>query len=228
MLAALEAAEKAGALRVAVVCVRGSALAALAEHEIAVVVGPEAVAGSTRLKAGTAQKLVLNTISTVTMVRLGRTYAGLMVGVSPENTKLRERARRNLMLASGAAEEDVDAALAAAGNDATVALVSLLAGVDPDARASGSPRPAAPCALALGDRDEAGRRSGARPRRARAGRRRGRRRRVVDVGLGGGARGRIAVPGFVDLQVNGFGGVDFLAAGAATTCAPARRCSRPA
>jgi N-acetylmuramic acid 6-phosphate etherase len=131
-LAALEAAREAGALRVAVVCVRGSALAALAEHEIAVVVGPEAVAGSTRLKAGTAQKLVLNTISTVTMVRLGRTYAGLMVGVSPENTKLRERARRNLMLASGAAAEDVDAALAAAGNDGRVALVTLLAGVDPE------------------------------------------------------------------------------------------------
>jgi N-acetylmuramic acid 6-phosphate etherase len=131
-LAVLDAAGEAGALRVAVACVRGSALAALAEHEIAVVVGPEAVAGSTRLKAGTAQKLVLNTISTVTMVRLGRTYAGLMVGVSPENTKLRERARRNLMIASGAAEEDVDAALAAAGNDGRVALVTLLAGVDPE------------------------------------------------------------------------------------------------
>jgi N-acetylmuramic acid 6-phosphate etherase len=131
-LAALEAAGEAGALRVAVVCVRGSALAEQADHEIAVVVGPEAVAGSTRLKAGTAQKLVLNTISTVTMVRLGRTYAGLMVGVSPENTKLRERARRNLMLASGAGAEAVDAALAAAGNDGRVALVTLLAGIEPD------------------------------------------------------------------------------------------------
>jgi N-acetylmuramic acid 6-phosphate etherase len=147
-LAALEAAGEAGALRVAVVCVRGSVMAEQAEHEIAVVVGPEAVAGSTRLKAGTAQKLVLNTISTVTMVRLGRTYAGLMVGVSPENTKLRERARRNLMIASGAAEEDVDAALVAAGNDGRVALVTLLAGVDPDvarerlAEAGGSVRAA--------------------------------------------------------------------------------------
>ena len=147
-LAALDAAGEAGALRVAVVCVRGSALAERAEHEIAVVVGPEAVAGSTRLKAGTAQKLVLNTISTVTMVRLGRTYAGLMVGVSPENTKLRERARRNLIIASGAAEADVDAALAAAGNDGRVALVTLLAGVEPDvarerlAEAGGSVRAA--------------------------------------------------------------------------------------
>jgi N-acetylmuramic acid 6-phosphate etherase len=131
-LAALEVAREAGALRIAVACVRESALAGLADHEIAVVVGPEAVAGSTRLKAGTAQKLVLNTISTVTMVRLGRTYAGLMVAVSPENTKLRERARRNLVIATGAAEADVDAALAAAGNDGRVALVSLLAGVAPD------------------------------------------------------------------------------------------------
>ena len=130
-VAALESAGETGALRVAVVCARGSALGALAEHEIAVIVGAEAIAGSTRLKAGTAQKLVLNTISTVTMVRLGRTYAGLMVAVTPGNAKLRERARRNLALASGAAEEDVDAALEAAAGDARVALVSLLAGVDP-------------------------------------------------------------------------------------------------
>ena len=88
-LAALGAAGEAGALRVAVVCVRGSVMAESAEHEIAVVVGPEAVAGSTRLKAGTAQKLVLNTISTVTMVRLGRTYAGLMVAVAPDNVAVR-------------------------------------------------------------------------------------------------------------------------------------------
>jgi N-acetylmuramic acid 6-phosphate etherase len=130
-LAALESARAAGALLVAVVCVRESALGALADHEIAVVVGPEAIAGSTRLKAGTAQKLVLNTISTVTMVRLGRTYAGLMVAVAPGNVKLRERARRNLVIASGAGEADVDAALDAAGGDARVALVALLAGVDP-------------------------------------------------------------------------------------------------
>jgi N-acetylmuramic acid 6-phosphate etherase len=130
-LAALEAAAETGALCIAVVSVSGSALGALADHEIAVIVGPEVIAGSTRLKAGTAQKLVLNTISTVTMVRLGRTYAGLMVAVAPDNVKLRERARRNLVIASGAAEEDVDAALEASAGDARVALVSLLAGVDP-------------------------------------------------------------------------------------------------
>jgi N-acetylmuramic acid 6-phosphate etherase len=130
-LAALEAARAGGALCVAVVCVADSPLAAVAEHEVRVVVGPEVVSGSTRLKAGTAQKLVLNAISTATMIRLGRTYAGLMVGVVPENAKLRERARRNVVLASGRSEQDVDEALAAAEGDARVALVALLAGVDP-------------------------------------------------------------------------------------------------
>jgi N-acetylmuramic acid 6-phosphate etherase len=130
-LAALEAARAAGALGVAVTCVRDSALGRLADHEVAAVVGPEAIAGSTRLKGGTAQKLVLNTISTVTMIRLGRTYGGLMVGVTPGNEKLRARARRNVALASGASDEQVDEALAAAAGDARVALVSLLAGVDP-------------------------------------------------------------------------------------------------
>jgi len=106
-------------------------VAAGADHEVAVVVGPEVSAGSTRLNAGTAQKLVLNWISTATMIRLGRTYAGLMVGVVPANAKLRERARRNLVIATGATEDDVDAALSAADGDARVALVALLAGIDP-------------------------------------------------------------------------------------------------
>jgi N-acetylmuramic acid 6-phosphate etherase len=130
VLAALEAARDAGALGVAVASVRDSRAAGLSEHEVAAVVGPEVLAGSTRLKAGTAQKLVLNTISTVTMIRLGRTYGGLMVGVAPANDKLRERARRNVVIASGASEESVDEALKAAAGDARVALVSLLAGVD--------------------------------------------------------------------------------------------------
>jgi len=132
-LAALEEAQARGALTVAVVCAPESALAAEADHAIVADVGPEIVSGSTRLKAGTAQKMIVNAISTVTMIRLGRTYDGLMVGVAPENAKLRERARRNVMLASGAPDETVDAALAAAGGDARVALVALLAGIDPTA-----------------------------------------------------------------------------------------------
>ncbi|HET7145607.1 MAG TPA: N-acetylmuramic acid 6-phosphate etherase [Gaiellaceae bacterium] len=127
---ALGAARDTGALCISLVGADGSPLGALADHELVVPVGREVVSGSTRLKAGTAQKLVLNAISTVTMIRLGRTYDGLMVGVSLGNAKLRERARRNVVLASGRSEHDVDAALAAAGGDARVALVALLAGVD--------------------------------------------------------------------------------------------------
>jgi N-acetylmuramic acid 6-phosphate etherase len=129
-VAALSEALARDALGVAVVCAPGSLLAADADHAVVADVGPEIVSGSTRLKAGTAQKMILNAITTVTMIRLGRTYAGLMVGVVQHNAKLRERARRNVVLASGEPEETVDAALAAAGGDARVALVALLAGVD--------------------------------------------------------------------------------------------------
>jgi N-acetylmuramic acid 6-phosphate etherase len=130
-LAALRDARAAGAYCVAVVCAPESALAAAADVAVVTPVGAEIVSGSTRLKAGTAQKLVLNAISTVTNIRLGRTYAGLMVGVAPQNAKLRARARHNVVLASGRSEADVDAALDAAGGDARVALVALLAGIDP-------------------------------------------------------------------------------------------------
>jgi N-acetylmuramic acid 6-phosphate etherase len=130
-VAALEAAAGTGALRVAVVCAGDSALGRHADHEVATVVGPEVVAGSTRLRAGTAQKLVLNTISTVSMIRLGRTFGGLMIGVVPGNDKLRARARRNVALASGTSEDEAGDAIAAADGDARVALVSLLARVDP-------------------------------------------------------------------------------------------------
>ena len=129
VLGAVRAAADAGALTVAVVCSHGSPLGAAADREIAVVVGPEVIAGSTRLKAGTAQKLVLNTISTATMVRLGRTYGNLMVGVVAGNAKLRARARRAVELATDATEAEVEAALAAAGGDASVAIVSLLTGL---------------------------------------------------------------------------------------------------
>ncbi|HEY8028461.1 MAG TPA: N-acetylmuramic acid 6-phosphate etherase [Gaiellaceae bacterium] len=131
-LAAFDEARALGALGVAVVCASHSPLEEVADHAVVADVGPELVSGSTRLKAGTAQKMILNAISTVSMIRLGRTYAGLMVGVVQDNAKLRERARRNVLLASGAPEETVDAALAAAGGDARVALVALLAGIDPD------------------------------------------------------------------------------------------------
>ena len=130
VLGAAHAARAAGALTVAVVCNDGSELAALADHAIVAVVGPEVIAGSTRMKAGTAQKLVLNTISTVTMIRLGKTFGNLMVDVVASNAKLRARARRAVMLATGAADAEVDDALAASDGNVKVAIVSLLARVD--------------------------------------------------------------------------------------------------
>ena len=132
VLGAARAAAETGALTAAVVSTPRSALAGLTDHEIEVVVGPEFVAGSTRLKAGTAQKLVLNTISTVTMIRLGKTYGDLMVDVAGTNEKLRARARAAVLQATGAPEADVDAALEAAGGSAKVAIVSLIAGLDAD------------------------------------------------------------------------------------------------
>jgi N-acetylmuramic acid 6-phosphate etherase len=130
VVGAVEAAAAAGALTACVVSVPDSELARIAEHEVAVVVGPEIVAGSTRLKAGTAQKLVLNSISTLSMIRLGKTYGDLMVDVASTNEKLRARARRTVRLATGAGDDAVDAALAAAGGEAKVAIVSLLGDVD--------------------------------------------------------------------------------------------------
>ena len=133
VLGALRAAADAGALTVALVSVPDSELARIADHEIAVVVGPEFLAGSTRLKAGTAQKLVLNTISTVSMIRLGKTYGDLMVDVHATNEKLRERVRRIVRQATGASEDEADRALEEAQGSAKVAIVSLLAGIDAEA-----------------------------------------------------------------------------------------------
>jgi N-acetylmuramic acid 6-phosphate etherase len=130
VLAAAQAARAAGALTVGIACAEDSELARMVDHPVTAVTGPEVVAGSTRMKAGTAQKLILNTISTVVMIRLGRTFGDLMVDVVGSNAKLRARARRTVALATGAPAQDVEAALEAAGGEAKVAIVSLLADVD--------------------------------------------------------------------------------------------------
>jgi N-acetylmuramic acid 6-phosphate etherase len=130
VLGAIEAAQERGALTACVVSAPDSQLGALADHEIAVVVGPEFLAGSTRLKAGTAQKLVLNTISTISMIRLGKTYGNLMVDVVAANEKIRERVRRIVGAVTGAPSDEIDAALDAAAGDARIAIVSILASVD--------------------------------------------------------------------------------------------------
>ena len=132
VLAALERARAAGAVTVGVVSAHGSELSPVVDHELAVVVGPEVIAGSTRLKAGTAQKLVLNTISTVAMIRLGKTYGDLMVDVRASNAKLAARARRIVRVATGVSEDEADTALAAADGSAKVAVVALLEEISSD------------------------------------------------------------------------------------------------
>jgi len=126
----LEAARAAGALTGCVVCVRAAEVAALADHQVCVPVGAEVLAGSTRLKAGTAQKLVLNMISTISMIRLGKTYGNLMVDLVATNAKLRARVRSIVAHATGEPRERVDEALSAAGGNAKVAIVALLGDVD--------------------------------------------------------------------------------------------------
>ncbi|MHB9860837.1 N-acetylmuramic acid 6-phosphate etherase [Streptomyces sp. YIM S03343] len=130
VLGAVDHARKLGALTVGLACNTDSALAAAAEHGIEVVVGPELLTGSTRLKAGTAQKLVLNMLSTITMIRLGKTYGNLMVDVRASNDKLRARSRRIVALATGAPDDEIEAALTATDGEAKNAVLCLLAGVD--------------------------------------------------------------------------------------------------
>lgn len=129
-LSAATAARSAGAATIGVTNNLGSQLGALVDVAIEVDTGPEVVAGSTRMKAGTAQKLVLNTLSTASMVRLGKTYGNLMVDVAPTNAKLAVRARRIVAEAAGVTAETADRALAAADGQVKTAVVALLAGVD--------------------------------------------------------------------------------------------------
>ncbi|MFF3889118.1 N-acetylmuramic acid 6-phosphate etherase [Streptomyces sp. NPDC001914] len=127
---AVEHARKQGALTVGLSCNADSALASAADHGIEVVVGPELLTGSTRLKSGTAQKLVLNMLSTITMIRLGKTYGNLMVDVRASNEKLRARSRRIVALATGASDEEIEQALAATDGEVKDAILTILGGVD--------------------------------------------------------------------------------------------------
>jgi N-acetylmuramic acid 6-phosphate etherase len=128
---ALGYAGSVGALTVAVACNRGSRIGALATHPIEVVVGGEFVAGSTRLKAGTAQKLVLNMISTLTMVRLGKTFGNVMVDLKVSNEKLRARAERTIISVTDATGERAAAALVDADGSVKEAILAIRAGITP-------------------------------------------------------------------------------------------------
>ncbi|MER5684662.1 N-acetylmuramic acid 6-phosphate etherase [Streptomyces sp. NPDC002205] len=129
-IGAVEHARAKGALTIGLSCNADSALGAAAEHPVEIVVGPELLTGSTRLKAGTAQKLVLNMLSTITMIRLGKTYGNLMVDVRASNEKLRARSRRIVALATGASDEEIEAALAATDGEVKNAILTILGRVD--------------------------------------------------------------------------------------------------
>ncbi|MFD1932112.1 MULTISPECIES: N-acetylmuramic acid 6-phosphate etherase [Nonomuraea] len=132
VLGALSEAGRREALTVALSCNHQTPLSAAAEHAIEVVVGPEVVTGSTRLKAGTAQKLVLNMISTISMIRLGRTYGNNMIEMSAMNAKLAGRAARMVSDITGATVETAKDTLEAAGGQAKIAVVMIEHGVDAD------------------------------------------------------------------------------------------------
>lgn len=130
-------ANELGAVTVGVSCNPDALLSRHVDYPIEVMVGPEVIAGSTRLKAGTVQKTILNIISTVTMVKLGKTFGNLMVDLRASNDKLRDRARRIVTQATGAGIKQVDEALADANGEVKVAIVMLLAGLGAaDARQS--------------------------------------------------------------------------------------------
>lgn len=129
VIGGLNYAKALGALTIALSCSEHSKIAALADISLTPVTGPEIVTGSTRMKAGTAQKLVLNMLSTGTMIKLGKVYGNLMVDVKASNKKLEERAIRIVMEGSGCARSEAETALQEAGGHAKLAILMVVAGV---------------------------------------------------------------------------------------------------
>ncbi len=132
VLGALAAARACGAPTAGVSCNSGSPLGKAADVAIEIATGAEVLTGSTRLKAGTAQKLVCNMITTAAMVRLGKAYGNLMVDLMPTNAKLVDRAQRIVREATGCTIDEARAALRASGNHAKTAVVMVLAACSVD------------------------------------------------------------------------------------------------
>jgi len=228
VLGAVGAANDAGALSVGLVCNPASPLAASARIAIEVLVGAEIVAGSTRLNAGTAQKIVLNIISTAAMVQRGKTYGGLMVDLRATNAKLRDRATRIVAQIAGVSRAQARDALEGCGWSTKLATCVLVGGLDPGEAASVLEQHRGRLRPALGELAP----PGPNPPRAPAVQATGKRLgvaaayvggvlvrgdvaldgdRIAAVGLAGGGSG-LAIPGLLDAQVNGYAGIDVLAA----------------
>lgn len=134
-IAAIEYGNKLGALTISVTCNAASDMNRLATVGIAPVVGPEVITGSTRMKAGSAQKMVLNMLSTGVMIKTGKVYQNLMVNVQPTNLKLVQRAISIIQEATGAAAEEAQRCLEAADNHVARAIVMIETGLDAAASA---------------------------------------------------------------------------------------------
>lgn len=142
VIGGLDYANEIGATTVALSCNPVSAIADIADIAISPVVGPEALTGSTRLKSGTAQKLVLNMLTTASMIRIGKSYENLMVDLSVSNAKLAARATRILVEVAGCSADEAEAILVKAGNNVKLAILMALTGME---------APAAEAALADAD-----------------------------------------------------------------------------
>ncbi|MEK1887234.1 MAG: N-acetylmuramic acid 6-phosphate etherase [Phyllobacterium sp.] len=132
VIGGLNYARQVGAATVALTCNPNSAIASIADIAICPVVGPEVLAGSTRLKSGTAQKLILNMLTTTSMICMGKTYENLMVDLNVRNQKLLARAVRIVMQATGSGYDEARQALDRAGNEVKLAILVLLTGMSID------------------------------------------------------------------------------------------------
>lgn len=130
VVGAIEQARKIGAKTIYVTCNHRDQLEVDVDVAICPVVGPEVIMGSTRMKAGTAQKLVLNMITTTTMVRLGKVYNNMMVDLQMNSKKLEERSKRTVIMVTGVDYETAEKVLKEAGGHVKTALVMILKGVD--------------------------------------------------------------------------------------------------
>ncbi len=132
VLGSIGKAQQLGVSTIGLSCNNGTPLSHLVDTAIEVVVGPEVVAGSTRMKAGTAQKMVLNMMTTTAMIRLGYVYDGFMVGVQSTNIKLKERSKRIVAEITGAPLKEAESSLEVAKWDVRVAILLTLTDMSPE------------------------------------------------------------------------------------------------
>ena len=132
VLGAIEYANSIGAITGSITCSKSSDLSKVSQYPIEVPVGAEIITGSTRMKAGTAQKMILNMISTTIMIKLGKVFSGYMVDVKTSNQKLIERAKRIIMKTANCDYEKASDTLKKSGNDVKTAIVMILLNIDKD------------------------------------------------------------------------------------------------